>query len=458
MADENRSAVISSTHSDDVIFNLESLKEFIRLIKANGITGLKVYSVKDHIYNSSNSSLRSDGPKHDGGNELEFYKDQVQNRLNYFVVVKESIPWQSNKSGNTYKNEISGRQTFIKVGSNASLRAGNTAGTVIFSVDGEDQSPVYISPFNSSTASNKVVLRGDGQWSNSIYNNWLPGSTNTFYLGTSSAKWKGLYATTAYCALSGTASNAITASYAISAANATKATKDSQGNNIDIYFYKAAYNQSNGALTFTRGNGTTTSVTIKVNTSQLTLTRHDSNKMYLIGYQGVSSFSATGSTANKTIYAETLAYMDTAGGFHAEKVYNAVFNDYAEYRKTIDLEPGRVVVDVDDGSLRCSSARLMPGAQVISDTFGHSMGETDECKTPLAVAGRALVYPYQHRSKYHAGMAVCSAPNGTVDIMTREEIREYPDCIIGIVSEIPDYKTWGTDKVEVNGRIWIKVR
>ena len=86
------------------------------------------------------------------------------------------------------------------------------------------------------------------------------------------------------------------------------------------------------------------------------------------------------------------------------------------------------------------------------------MGETAKAKTPLAVAGRVLVYPYKNKNEYHAGMAVCSAPDGTVDIMTREEIREYPDCIVGIVSEIPQYNTWGSDNVKVDGRIWIKVR
>lgn len=144
--------------------------------------------------------------------------------------------------------------------------------------------------------------------------------------------------------------------------------------------------------------------------------------------------------------------------FQAPKVFNAVFNDYAECRTTINLTPGHVVVDQDDGSLACSTTRLQPGAQVISDTYGHCMGETETAKTPLAVAGRVLVYTYQPRENYHAGMAVCSAPNGTVDIMTREEIRDYPDCIVGIVSEIPQYETWGTDNVEVNGRIWIKVK
>ena len=41
--------------------------------------------------------------------------------------------------------------------------------------------------------------------------------------------------------------------------------------------------------------------------------------------------------------------------------------------------------------------------------------------------------------------------------MTRIEIVEYPDRIIGIVSAIPNYKKWGSGDVEVNDRIWIKV-
>lgn len=86
------------------------------------------------------------------------------------------------------------------------------------------------------------------------------------------------------------------------------------------------------------------------------------------------------------------------------------------------------------------------------------MGMTDECTTPVAVAGRVLAYPYQDRRNYHAGMAVCAAPGGKVNIMSRKDIREYPDCIVGIVSEIPDYEYWGTDNVKVDGRIWIKVR
>ena len=42
--------------------------------------------------------------------------------------------------------------------------------------------------------------------------------------------------------------------------------------------------------------------------------------------------------------------------------------------------------------------------------------------------------------------------------MTREEIINYPDRIIGTVSSIPNYETWGENNIKVNGRIWIRIR
>ena len=181
----------------------------------------------------------------------------------------------------------------------------------------------------------------------------------------------------------------------------------------------------------------------------------------LVGYPGTNTSQSAGfyyDGTNTRIKTYNISAGTDTVDFQSRKVYNAIYNDYAEYRKTIDAKPGFCVIDNDDGSLVIANERLMPGAQVISDTFGTCMGETNECKTPLAVAGRVLVYPYKNRKEYHAGMAVCTAPGGTVDIMSREEIKDYPDCIVGIVSEIPDYTEWGSDNVQVDGRIWIKVK
>jgi hypothetical protein len=137
----------------------------------------------------------------------------------------------------------------------------------------------------------------------------------------------------------------------------------------------------------------------------------------------------------------------------------AAWNDYAEYRTQSEIiEPGYCVASADNGQVYKTTEKFQACDGIVSDTFGFTIGETEECKTPLAVAGRVLAYYAGNREDYHAGDVVCAGPEGRVMKMTREEIREYPDRIIGHVSEIPSYDTWGTGNIAVNGRIWIKVR
>lgn len=149
----------------------------------------------------------------------------------------------------------------------------------------------------------------------------------------------------------------------------------------------------------------------------------------------------------------TTCYINTSG-----RLYGAAWNDYAEFRECITtFEAGQVVCENGDDTLSLATERLQPGACIVSDTFGFAIGETDIADCPIAVSGRVLAYPYEPRESYKAGDPVCAGPGGTVSKMTREEVREYPDRMIGTVSAIPKYETWGQDNVPVNGRIWIKV-
>lgn len=151
--------------------------------------------------------------------------------------------------------------------------------------------------------------------------------------------------------------------------------------------------------------------------------------------------------------------VNIAGTATATKVYGAVWNDYAEYRAQKEtIEPGYCVASSDNGEVYKTTEKFAACDGIVSDTFGFSIGETDAAKTPLAVAGRVLAYCAGNREDYRAGDIVCAGPEGRVMKMTRKEIREYPDRIIGHVSEIPSYNTWGTGNIAVNGRIWIKVR
>lgn len=148
-----------------------------------------------------------------------------------------------------------------------------------------------------------------------------------------------------------------------------------------------------------------------------------------------------------------LCHVDNQG-----KLFGAVWNDLAEFRRSDETEAGRVICENGDGSLSRSYKRLQPGAMVVSDTYGFAIGETDDCKTPVAIAGRVLAYPYEDWWCFEPGQPVCAGPNGTVSMMSRREARKYPDRIIGTVSELPTYEKWGKHNTVVNGRIWIKVK
>lgn len=147
------------------------------------------------------------------------------------------------------------------------------------------------------------------------------------------------------------------------------------------------------------------------------------------------------------------------GTIKAATVWGAVWNDYAEFREGDTIEPGKCVIEVGNDTLITSTERMMPGANITSDTFGFAIGETEQAKTPVAVSGRVLAYPYESREEFkkNIGRPVCSGPNGTVSIMTDEEYRNKGYCAIGTISAVPDYEEWGTGKIKVNGRVWIKV-
>ena len=188
-------------------------------------------------------------------------------------------------------------------------------------------------------------------------------------------------------------------------------------------------------ITLPADNNTDTKVTTAAQTS---------SKIYVTGTPSTGTVTGT-LQYNSNVY------------ISGNVMYGACWNDYAEYRISDCQEPGRVICENGDDTLSLSTERLQPAGNVISDTFGFAIGETEMAKTPIAISGRVLVYPYEDRYSYNPGDAVCAAPGGTVSKMTREEIITYPERIIGTVSAIPEYETWGEGNVSVNGRIWIKV-
>lgn len=197
-------------------------------------------------------------------------------------------------------------------------------------------------------------------------------------------------------------------------------------------------------------------------TGNLIISRSDANDTYTRVTNSKGSIGLLSST-DRGLYDYTkskwLIYTDGTKASTSYALYGAVWNDYAEFREGDTIEAGRCVVEVGDDTLITSTERMMPGGNITSDTFGFAIGETDQAKTPIAVSGRVLAYPYESREEFkkNIGRPVCSGPNGTVSIMTDEEYRNKGYCAIGTISAVPDYEEWGTGKVKVNGRVWIKV-
>ena len=192
-------------------------------------------------------------------------------------------------------------------------------------------------------------------------------------------------------------------------------------------------------------------------------TYSDNNFLKLSGgtVTGVTTFTnTTASTSTTTGAVKISGGLGVAGDIYANKVYGAVWNDYAECRESNEfIDAGRVVKENGDDTLSLADGRLIYGCSIVSDTFGFMIGETAKAHTPIAVSGRVLAYPYENREvfRHNIGCFVCSGPNGTVSLMDKEEVWNHPEAIIGQVSAVPDYEYWGNN-VKVNGRVWIKVR
>jgi hypothetical protein len=232
----------------------------------------------------------------------------------------------------------------------------------------------------------------------------------------------------------------------------------------DISALKLALDECNASL---KGKYDKTGgpITIGKSTDAVNIIGRGSMDLSMLKVRHIEGATASdNSTRNGPLYLNRYStgkiYLGKGGAFIDEKgkVYGAVWNDFAEYRESEITEPGRVICENGDGTLSLSYKRLQPGAAVISDTFGFAIGETDKAKTPIAVAGRVLAHTYEDWWTFEPGEAVCTGPNGTVSKMSRREIRKYPERIIGTVSELPTYETWGDNKIPVDGRIWINIK
>lgn len=174
-------------------------------------------------------------------------------------------------------------------------------------------------------------------------------------------------------------------------------------------------------------------------------------------YVPLATSSTAGSFDKTTTNPTASTRLNYNGYFYATKITGAVYNDYAEYRRSDKAyEPGCVLTENSDGVLSICRKANCPCC-VVTDTYGFIIGNTDD-SVPVATSGRVLVYYNGNIKNLKIGTVVTSSKNGKVKKMSKLAQILHPAGILGIVSEIPEYSVWGTDNVPVNGRIWIRLK
>ena len=140
--------------------------------------------------------------------------------------------------------------------------------------------------------------------------------------------------------------------------------------------------------------------------------------------------AVTNPLAGNDVYVSREGQVDASGQFKAERVWNAVWNDYADFQKLNDkLVYGKAYYDTIEGARICTQRCQMAVMGIASDTFGHAVGSGANygSELPIAVAGWVLAYVDK---EYPCGTPLTNDENGNLTEMTLEEKMKYPERLI----------------------------
>jgi hypothetical protein len=154
--------------------------------------------------------------------------------------------------------------------------------------------------------------------------------------------------------------------------------------------------------------------------------------------------------------------LTVSGDITGERVFNAVYNDIAEFRALADgtpLEFGKCYIDTLSG-LVLSDVFCQKGiAGVSSDTYGFALGKASGNMVPLALAGWVLAKVDQ---EYEIGTPLTCTEDGVLTEITRDHKLEYPERIVATYQHKPEDTHWQPSPklpaIEISGRAWVKIK
>ena len=179
-------------------------------------------------------------------------------------------------------------------------------------------------------------------------------------------------------------------------------------------------------------------------------------------FSGPITFSnATASTSTSTGAVVISGGLGVQGNIYGSKVWGCVWNDLADcidVPESTDLEYGYCYC-FDGKNYYKSTVYLDDGIIGIhSDTAGFHMGKREDGKQmSVAVAGFVLAYVDK---EYPVGTPLTCKENGILTKLKEEDISKNPHKIVGTFWKTEPCEKWGLEgkEVEVNGRMWVKVK
>jgi len=186
---------------------------------------------------------------------------------------------------------------------------------------------------------------------------------------------------------------------------------------------------------------------------------------------GESSFSSNLNIAGTTktagyLYAGTTDPTNTTrlnydGYFYATRVYNAVWNDIADFQDLAEpaFYAGKCYYDTIEGAKLCTERCQKSVIGVASDTFGYGVGQdSNKTQVSIAVCGWVLAQVNDATSCV-PGDVLTNDADGNLIKMTDQEKTLYPERIVAIYKRKENNEFFGpNDQVVVNGRHWVKVK
>lgn len=143
------------------------------------------------------------------------------------------------------------------------------------------------------------------------------------------------------------------------------------------------------------------------------------------------------------------------GYFYASRVYNAVYNDFADCLYldadlTFEDSKNKIVELCDNNTVRLASRFSRTIIGVISDTYAYIAGGTEEeiqnnIKAPICSAGYAWVN-VENVEKAELGFYIMPADNGIGKVISFDEKTQYNDFIVGKIIAIDK----ATNKVRIS--------